>query len=213
MTQNIIINDELKNLLPPLTPEEFAGLEESIRKDGCLSPLIVWNDILVDGHHRYKICTKYQIPFAVKNIVLENLDEAKLWAGKHQENRRNLSPYLRSELALKLKDVVTARAKERQIRKPTDFVRPTLAEQKPTREELAEIANVSHGTLNKVEYITEHADDETKSKLRKGEKGTSINKEYNRLKAEKKTEKKPRSTSTKKLPKPEKMHRKRSRST
>ena len=202
MTQNIIINDELKNLLPPLTPEEFAGLEESIRKDGCLSPLIVWNDILVDGHHRYEICTKHKIPFAVKNIVLENLDEAKLWAGKHQENRRNLSPYLRSELALKLKDVIAAKSKERQKGGPGGILLPqTFAEAKETRQELAEIADVSHTTLNKVEFIAEHADDETKSKLRKGEKGTSISKEYNRLKAEKKTEKKPRSKSTKKTAK------------
>ena len=211
MTQNIIINDELKNLLPPLSPEEFAGLEEGIRKDGCLSPLVVWNDILVDGHHRYEICTKLKISFSVQNIVLDSLDDAKIWAGRHQKNRRNLSDYHRGELALRLKDAVASKAKERQRasggdRKsesaksvPQNFAEPI--EGNETRKELAEIAGVSHTTLNKIEYICENADEETKAKLRKREKGTSIHKEYKRLKAEEKTEKQPRSKSTKKTTK------------
>ena len=187
MTELTII-DELKNLLPPLSAEEYSGLEESILKDGCLSPLVVWNDMLIDGHHRYEICTKHQIPFAVKSVVLDGLDDAKLWIWKHQESRRNLTPYHRAEIALKLKEVIAAKAKERQVRKPTDSVPQIVAEQNETRKELAEIAGISHTTLGKVEYIAENADTETKEKLRRGEKGTSINKEYNRLRKEQKQE-------------------------
>ncbi|MDR1140608.1 MAG: hypothetical protein LBL62_02880 [Planctomycetaceae bacterium] len=54
--KELTIIDELKNQLPPLTEAEFNGVEESILKDGCLSPLVVWNDILVDGYNRYDIC-------------------------------------------------------------------------------------------------------------------------------------------------------------
>jgi ParB-like chromosome segregation protein Spo0J len=190
--KELTIIDELKNLLPPLTDAEFTGLEESIVKDGCLSPLVVWNDILVDGHHRYEICSKHQIPFAVKSVVLENLDEAKIWIWQHQGNRRNLTDFQRVEIALKLKNAIAAKAKERQRAGGGDhksenaksvpqlFAEPI--ETKETRQELAEMAGVSHTTLDKVEYISEHADDETKDKLRRGEKGTSISKEYNRLK-------------------------------
>ncbi|MDR2438607.1 MAG: hypothetical protein LBE12_04440 [Planctomycetaceae bacterium] len=67
--KELTIIDELKNLLPPLTDAEFTGFEESILKDGCLSPLVVWNDILVDGHNRYDICSKHQIPYAIKNAA------------------------------------------------------------------------------------------------------------------------------------------------
>ena len=190
--KELTIIDELKNLLPPLTEAEFTGLEESIVKDGCLSPLVVWNDILVDGHHRYAICGKHQIPFAVKSVVLENLNEAKIWIWQHQGNRRNLTDFQRIEIALKLKDAIAAKAKERQRaaggdRKsdnakslPQNSSEANMS--KETRQELAEIADVSHDTLNRVEYILEHADEETKEKLRRGEKGTSINKEYNRIK-------------------------------
>jgi len=188
MTQNLIVNEELKTLLPPLSAEEFAGLEESILKDGCLSPLVVWDDILVDGYHRYEICTKHQIPFAVKSVVLDSIDDAKFWAWQHQQHRRNLTAYYRAELALKLKDTIAAKARARQLGSlKQNTVVPTLVQREEasrTREELAEIADVSHGNLSKVEYITAHADKDTKEKLRHGEKGTSINKEYNRLKAE-----------------------------
>ena len=186
----LIVNEELKTLLPPLSAEEYAGLEASILKDGCLSPLVAWNDILVDGHHRYEICEKHGVPFVVTSISLKNLDDAKLWAGRHQEYRRNLTPFHRGELALKLKDVIAAKAKERQKGGQGGVLLcPTLdkASSVDTKKEVAEIADVSHGTLAKVEYIAEHADEATKEKLRQGEKGTSINKVYNQLKTEEKS--------------------------
>jgi len=73
----------------------------------------VWNDILVDGHHRYEICTKHQIPYAVKSIVFDSLDDAKYWILKHLVNRRNLTPFHRAEIVLKHKDVILKKAKER----------------------------------------------------------------------------------------------------
>ena len=185
MTELTII-DELKTLLPPLSNEEYTGLEADILEHGCLSPMITWNGILVDGHHRYEICTKHEIPFSVQNIVFDNLDAAKLWAWKHQEHRRNLTPFHRAELALKLKDTIATKAKERQKGGQGGVLLPaTLPEAKETRQELADLAGIGSRTLDKAEYIVENADEETKAQLRRGEKGTSINKEYNRLKGEK----------------------------
>ena len=199
MTELTII-DELKTLLPPLSSEEFTGLEADILEHGCLSPMIAWNGVLVDGHHRYEICTKHEIPFSVQNIVFDNIDAAKLWAWKHQEHRRNLTPFHRAELALKLKDTIASKAKERQGQRndrisgniPATLpecngysVPAMLPEAKETRQELAELAGIGSRTLDKAEYIAENADEETKEKLRRGEKGTSINKEYKRLKEEK----------------------------
>ena len=185
--QNLIINEELKSLLPPLSAEEYAGLEESILKDGCLSPLVVWNDILVDGHHRYEICTKHEIPYFVRSIEFDDINDAKLWAWKHQENRRNLTPFHRAEMALKLKYAIAAQAKKRQCMGGGRGRQPLEGGHIDTRDELAQIAGVSSCNIGKVEYITKHADEETKAKLRRGEKGTSIHKEYQRLKVREKT--------------------------
>ena len=53
---NLKIDPEFQSQIPPLTDDEFKQLEENILKEGkLLSPLIVWNNILVDGHNRYEI--------------------------------------------------------------------------------------------------------------------------------------------------------------
>ncbi len=180
--QNLMINEELKNLLPPLSADEFAGLKESILKDGCLTPLIVWNGVLVDGHYRYEICRKYGIPFAVKDICLKNLEDAKLWAWNNQEHRRNLSAYHRVELALKFKAAIAEKARKNQCM--AGGSQRISGEPINTASEVAKIAGVSRNTLQKVEYLHSFADEETKNRLRRGDKGTSINREYNRLKVE-----------------------------
>ena len=51
---NLKIDPEFQSQIPPLTDDEFKQLEENILKEGkLLSPLIVWNNTLVDGHNRY----------------------------------------------------------------------------------------------------------------------------------------------------------------
>ena len=196
--QEIIINEELRTLLPRLSDDEFAGLEASILKDGCLADLVVWNGILIDGHHRYEICRKHHITFGVKNLIVDDLESAKYWAWNNQDKRRNLAPYQRAEIAMRLKEAVAARAKDRQRAAGGDHTNasekaltqlvaePLVA--KETRQELAEIAKMSHATLRRAEYIAEHADEETKNKLRRGEKGITIAGEYHRLKGEERNE-------------------------
>ena len=47
---NLKIDPEFQSQIPPLTDDEFKQLEENILKEGKLiSPLIVWNNTLVDG--------------------------------------------------------------------------------------------------------------------------------------------------------------------
>ena len=59
----IKIDPEFKNLIPPLTDEEYDGLRDSLLSEGCRDALVLWNDVLVDGHNRYEICKKHGIPF------------------------------------------------------------------------------------------------------------------------------------------------------
>jgi hypothetical protein len=198
--KELTIIDELKNMLPPLTDTEFTGLEESILTDGCLSPLIVWNNILVDGHHRYEICRKHRRPFSVKNVTFDSLDDAKLWHWQHQENRRNLTAFLRAEIALKFKPIIAAKAREHQRlagmkMKGTNIPDTAIS----TMDEIGKLAAVSRNTVSKVEYLLNNADNATKNRLRNGDKGTSINREYCRLRSE--IEPKVTETGKKMLPK------------
>jgi hypothetical protein len=63
-------------------------------------------------------------------IDLPDRDAAKIWIIRNQFGRRNLSPYTRAELALKLEPLIAPKAKEQQARKP-ESVSATLPKQKP----------------------------------------------------------------------------------
>ena len=57
---DLIIDEEFESVIPPLTDEEFELLKESVLNDGeVYHPLVVWNNIIVDGHHRYKILKEH----------------------------------------------------------------------------------------------------------------------------------------------------------
>ena len=91
---NLKIDPEFQSQIPPLTDDEFKQLEENILKESKLiSPLIVWNNTLVDGHNRYAILQKHpEIYFSTMPLRFENREEAIAWICRNQLGRRNLSP-------------------------------------------------------------------------------------------------------------------------
>ena len=91
---NLKIDPEFQNQIPPLTDDEYKQLEENILKEGkLLSPLIVWNNILVDGHNRYAILQKHpEIYFSIMPLPFESREEVLAWICKNQLGRRNLTP-------------------------------------------------------------------------------------------------------------------------
>ena len=91
---NLKIDPEFQSQIPPLTDDEFKQLEENILKEGKLiSPLIVWNNTLVDGHNRYAILQKHpEIYFSTMPLRFENREEAVAWICRNQLGRRNLTP-------------------------------------------------------------------------------------------------------------------------
>ncbi|MDD3587596.1 MAG: hypothetical protein PHQ75_10480 [Thermoguttaceae bacterium] len=182
------INPEFENLLPSLTEEEFNGLEADIIENGCRDAILVWNNVVVDGHNRLRICRKNNIDYTTAERTFASDNAAKIWIWKNQGNRRNLTPLAKIELAAKMKPILEAEAKERQGTR-TDLNRKNIVEILPqcsgrVRDELAEQAGVSGRTFDKGLYVLEHADEETKDKLRRGEKGVSISGVYNELKSQ-----------------------------
>ena len=91
---NLKIDPEFQSQIPPLTDDEFKQLEENILKEGKLiSPLIVWNNTLVDGHNRYAILQKHpEIYFSTIPLPFESREEVLAWICKNQLGRRNLTP-------------------------------------------------------------------------------------------------------------------------
>lgn len=175
------INKEFKDLIFELTTEEYQGLESNIIENGCLDSIKIWNDTIIDGHNRYEICTENDIEYKTQSLEFDSEKDVKVWIIDNQLDRRNLSPYQRTALALKREGFFKVIAKEQQIRKP-ESVQQTSVEQKPieVNKEVAKIAGVSHDTVHKVKYIEEKATEDDKKKLNKSE--VSINKVYTQTK-------------------------------
>jgi hypothetical protein len=169
MQQEIHIADEFKALIPPLTPDERAQLEENLLAEGCRDPLVLWDDVLLDGHNRYEICQKHGIPFQTVQREFKDLDEAFVWVAKNQLGRRNITDFVRAELALLLKPKLVEQAQQRMLAgKQSDPVQNS-AQGSRTRDELATIAGVSHDTLRKVEKIKAAATPAVIEQVRAGE--------------------------------------------
>ena len=184
------INEKFKSLIPPLTEEEYKELEQSILSEGCREPLTVWDGVIVDGHHRYEICTKHNIPFNTRDIHFENEDEAMIWIITNQLSRRNITDFVRVELALKRKDLLLKQGKEKM-----QFAGRAGAEarwglsqndkpytQHNTQAIIAKDLGLSTGTVAQAEVILKKAPEETKEKLRRGE--LTISAAYRKLKKE-----------------------------
>ena len=95
------IDQEFKELIPPLSKEEFNLLEENILKFGCIDPICTWNNTIIDGHNRYSICTKHNLKFNIQAFNFELREEAKDWICANQLGRRKISDETRKYLIVK----------------------------------------------------------------------------------------------------------------
>ena len=93
MDKTLQIKPEFEQIIPPLSKEEFAQLEENILKLGKITdPIQVWKGFIVDGHQRYKILQKHpEIIFTTFEMDFESEEEAIAWRCTAQLGRRNLS--------------------------------------------------------------------------------------------------------------------------
>lgn len=175
---SITIDKEFESLIPPLTAEEFAQLEENCMKEGIRDALITWNGILIDGHNRFRISAKHGLHWKEKQMEFADRDAVKLWIIQNQLGRRNLNSFTRSELAIQGKALIAKKAKDRMTLGKANPEQKSA--QGRTNEELGKIAGVSHDTIHKVETILNSDDQKLISDVRKGE--TTINKAYQILK-------------------------------
>jgi transposase-like protein len=160
----ITINEDLQAYIDPLTEDEYAALERSLLSEGCRDALVLWGDLLVDGHNRHGICLKHGISFnTVQNKTFQSLDDVHLWMIDNHLGRRSVSDFQRGVLALRKKEIVAARLaqdKAQQSSSASDgkdlAVQPT-PQPVLTREAIARTAKVSSATLGQIEKIQKTA--------------------------------------------------------
>ena len=107
---HITVNPELKAYIDPLTPDEHDALERSLLAEGCRDALVLWGDVLVDGHNRYGICQKHGLPFqTVQNPGFQSIEDVHLWMIDQHLGRRSVSDFQRGVLALRKREILADR--------------------------------------------------------------------------------------------------------
>ena len=174
------IDPEFQSQIPPLSTEERDQLKANIAAEGCRDALVLWNGKLLDGHNRLEICEEIGKPYKTVSIKLADRDAALEWIIRNQFGRRNLTTFARAELALKLKPLVErdkrkkqqeagkrgiegGRGKKKTLSQISD---KGLVNDRRTDAEVAKAAGVSRETIRAAEFVSKHADEETKKKLR-----------------------------------------------
>ena len=170
---------EMAELLPPLTGEQLSALEADILKNGCYSPVIVNEDmVVIDGHNRQRLCEQHGLPYQMAVFSFESMLEAKQWALDTQKGRRNLDKWELGKIALRLKPDIEARAKENMgTRTDLSATLPKGSDPVDTRRELADAVGLGERTMGKVMQIDEHAPAAVREALDSGD--LSINQGYN----------------------------------
>lgn len=181
---DIVVLEELKAYIDPLTPDEYESLERSLLAEGCRDALVLWGDVLVDGHNRYGICRKHDLPFnTVQNTRFQSMDDVHLWMIEQHLGRRSVSDYQRGVLALRKRTILAARQQAQREAAVTgqpaaDAARPGPADEDrppwddaPTavsRAELAREAKLSSSQVMMIERIHAQATPELVEALKAG---------------------------------------------
>ncbi|MDH0048490.1 plasmid replication/partition related protein [Comamonas terrigena] len=194
--EEIQVLPELKAYIDPLTPDEHESLERSILDEGCRDALVLWGNILVDGHNRFGICQKHGLPFkTIQNERFQNMEDIHLWMIDQHLGRRSVSDFQRGVLALRKREIIAERraaaaaavnaAKAQAGEAATDApwegdtdpvvaqalaTMPKVPDQAlDTREALARAARLSAGQVKMIETIQEKAAPEVVAAVRAGE--------------------------------------------
>ena len=186
------IDSELRDLLPPLTDEEYKQLEKNIVENGFDKnfPIMEWNGYVVDGHNRYKICKEHNITdYVVGTLAYETKEEVMEWMLDIQLGRRNLSPIQRIAITEKYRPIYEKQARESQGTRNDlkDNIPQNIGESEKRRQakdrevnsKLAKVANVNPETYRQAKRILDSNNEDLKQRVQSGE--TSISAGYKEL--------------------------------
>jgi len=179
---DIVVNEEIKAYIDPLSLDEYRALERSILAEGCRDALVLWGDMLVDGHNRYAICRLHDIPFrTVQSTRFQSIEDVHLWMIDQHLGRRSLSDFQRGVLALRKREIVA----DRLARTPAGAggeapaadagtAEAPAAEsvgeaRETTREALARAARLSSSQVMQIEKIQKQAAPEVVAAVKAGD--------------------------------------------
>lgn len=148
----LIIDSEFQKLIPPLSDDEKARLRDSLLNEGCREPICIWNNIIIDDHNRYEICTANHIPYAIKTFLFNSRNDAIIWICANQLKRRNITEETRKYLIGKLyeaKKIIEIKKIDSKDRHSNDTVQNEQLITSSTAHKLGSEYHLSHNTVLK----------------------------------------------------------------
>ncbi len=184
----LTIDREFSGLCPEPTAEELDILAAGLAAEGCRDPIFLWanhDDTILDGHNRYKICRRENIPFKIKPIKLETRGDCINWIIANQLGRRNLTDEQRAFLRGKRYQAEKRADLGHGDQKSGDQNDPPITDVKPdkqvttrTADRLGKAHGVSAPTIKRdakfaeaVDTIGETVGDDAKAKILAGKSG------------------------------------------
>ncbi|MES2582079.1 MAG: plasmid replication/partition related protein [Pseudomonadota bacterium] len=180
---NIVVNPDLKAYIDPLTPDEHGALERSLLAEGCRDALVLWGDVLVDGHNRYGICQKHGIAFqTLQSNLFKTMEDVHLWMIDQHLGRRSVSDFQRGVLALRKREILNDRRLKAASATDADGASPafeaatpaaaagvaTTTEPLKSREDIAKVARLSSNQVVLIEKIQKQAAAEVVAAVKSG---------------------------------------------
>ena len=179
---NLKIDPEFRDAIPSPTDDEFNGLKTSLLKEGCRDPIVLWNNLIIDGHNRYKICTGNNLTFKTVDYSqrLKTREDVIDWIYSNQLSRRNLTDEKRTYLIGKQ---YAARKKREGEHTGNQYTKKMELRQNdvvptplPTSKKIAEEQHVSDRTVERaaeyakaIDTLTVNVGKETTDKILSGE--------------------------------------------
>ena len=203
--KKIQIDEELADLLPKLSEDDSSSLTQSLLDNGFdqkFGRIKVWfpedNDgtgYIVDGHNRYKICSKNGIElsdYCFEPVYFDSKEDVIKWMLENQLARRNLQTIQRIAIAEKYRPIFEKQAKERQSEYhgnqydkkrevPQNFVevQNRKKQDNETNAKLAKMADVNRETYRQAKRVLDSDNEEVKRRVLSGK--TSISAGYREL--------------------------------
>jgi ParB-like chromosome segregation protein Spo0J len=164
----------LSSAFPAMTAQEYQELKDSIEVNGVLNPITIYQNMVIDGWHRYKAANELGMDCPESDLD-ESIDP-KDFVLAQNKNRRHITM---AQLAIATAQVYEWHPANRPNKSALS------AELSKTTAELAEISGVSKRTIEQAKSVLKNASPEVKEAVKSGKIGLSKAQAISKLDKEK----------------------------
>jgi len=148
---------ELSKIIPSMSEEEYRNLKEDIKQNGLINPIVLYEEKIIDGRHRFHACKELKIEIKTEEykgkqpltyIISQNI------------KRRHLTPSQLATIAVELLPELEKEAKERLVTSTGGkYPRPTTklsqVDQGESREHASKLLGVGTSYISEAKALKE----------------------------------------------------------